>query len=327
MAFIDSVVTFEGSEAGFFLNQIITEPTIVNLGWQVIVNQEDKYIYFHTSPNKITRAKTDCGSTEANAGMDVTRKLLNYVEMQAFDAVCYKKFDNTIFAKLRKTGINKADLSGTQMEDVIMTIFKEIIGRDMLRILLLSDTAYGDVDYNIIDGWYKKLSGSTAATIGAIADSDLTAANILPNVFREAYEAQGRRLKQVPVGDKAYYVTRTIYDAYQAFFELQDGLESNKAGIVNGTLPTSYRGVQIIPLDIVDEFNDADFQTSPVGGNDPHRLVLAKKDQTFVGLDSNNAGTELEVWYDKDTEKNKYRSTYNLDIQIGYDELFVIGGF
>ena len=329
MAIVDSVVQFEGESKGFFIKPIIEEPTLTSLGWEFIYGQTDMWLYFNSTLGKITREKTACGSTDSTDGIDVTRKQIQYVELEAYKTQCYKTFDNTILAMARKTGINKADLiNGTgDIQKLLLQVVEEAVMRDFLRIALLANTALASADYNMIDGWYVKVNADpdtvdSGVTVNA---TTLNTTNFVATMT-SIYTARSRRSKQTPNSEMAWYVTRNVYDAWQSFLLSNQATDTSLTRFINGEVPASLFGIEMIVLDIVDEFLEADFTNSGVT-DQPYRIVLAKKDQTKVAIDSPSAGKELEIWYDNNTELNKYRAKYNLDIQIGYGEYFTTAGF
>ena len=329
MAIVDSVVTFEGESKGFFIKPIIEEPTLVSLGWDFVYGQTDMWLYFNTTLGKITREKTACGSTDSTDGIDVTRKQIQYVELEAYKTQCYKTFDNTILAMARKTGINKADLiNGTgDIQKLLLQVVEEAVMRDFLRIALLGNTALASADYNMIDGWYVKVNADPDTVQSGITLNATTLNTTNFNgTIQSIYVQRSRRAKQTPASEMAWYVTRNVYDAWQAYLLSNANTDSSLNAFISGDVAPKLLGIDLIVLDIVDEFLEADFTSSGVT-DQPYRIVLAKKDQTKVAIDSPSAGKELEIWYDNNTELNKYRAKYNLDIQIGYGEFFTIAGF
>ena len=58
MAVLDSIVTFEGTDAGFFLKDVTENPTITDLGFEVITEPTDTFLYLHTEMDKATKKVT-----------------------------------------------------------------------------------------------------------------------------------------------------------------------------------------------------------------------------------------------------------------------------
>lgn len=323
---VDDAVDYEGEDAGFFLKPMIEEPTLESFGWQFLFGQTDMWIYFNTKLGKLTREKTTCGSTDSTDGATTYRKKIEYTELEAYKEQCYKTFDNTIFAKARKTGVNKADLVSNpgQLKELLTALVQEAVLRDFLRIALLADKSFASADYNMIDGWYAKLAADTDVIQSSqvVNATTLNPTNFVATITA-IYQSRSRLAKQVPNAEMAWYVTRNVYDAFQSFLLANQNTDASLIKFITGEVPGTLFGIEMKVLDIVDEYLDADFTVSGVI-EDAYRIVLAKKDQTAVAVDSSDAGKELEIWYDRDTQLNKFRSTYNLDLQIGYGEYFVV---
>lgn len=327
MALVTTVVTIEGENKGLFLKPITEYKSLTDLGFTFIYGQRDGFMYFMTEKDKITKKTTDCGYPSPTSGSVMTRKALSPVFLDAYDTQCARTFDNTILSEMRKVGINSNDLSGTQLQQILLDIYRPVVARDMLRIALLADTSLvGDTNYSMIDGWLAKLNAQIpgAQDYGALSDTAINLTNIR-TTMKDIYNKQTLKLRQVQNDQKAFYVTRTVFEAWQDYVISINPLESSKNQLLSGEIPTTYRGIQLIVLDILDSYLPDVDGTSGVA-NHPNKVIYAKKDQTAIMLDSPAAGTEYKSWYDINTDLNKFDARYRMDIQIGYTDFFVIAG-
>jgi hypothetical protein len=333
MAIIQDVVNFEGGSAGQFLKPVTENPEITKLGFELIDDVvTDKYIYLNGELDKITKLRTGCGAkTDTDLGLSITRKQLAPVTLEVFKSQCADVFDNTIFREALKRGVDTNDLSDTEILQMLLKFVDPVVSRDALRILLLADTADADADYSMMDGFYKKLAdGATTDGIpdaGAIVDADLTVANIQATL-QAVYDAQDRKLRQVADGEKRFYVTYSVYEAWKAWLQTNAALESAKTQLVNGLDDITFQGVPLVRLDIVDQYLSADFSTgSPAVITNPHRIVLTKPDNHVLALDTVSKYNQVKFWYSHDDDVNKFKARYMLDYQYKYPELNVIAGF
>jgi len=333
MAIISSVVNFEGPDAGVFLKPVTENPLITQLGFEQIDDVvTDQYIYLNGELDKITKLRTGCGAkTDTDLGLSITRKQLSPVNLEVFKSQCADVFDNTVFRSALKRGVDTADLSDTEIQTMLLDFVNPVITRDALRILLLADTADADADYSMMDGFYKKLAdGATTDGIpdaGAIVDADLTVANI-QGTLQAIYDAQDRKLRQVPDAEKRFYVTYSVYEAWKTWLQTNAALESAKTQLVNGLNDITFQGVPLVRLDIVDEYLSADFSTgSPATITNPHRVVLTKPDNHVLALDTVSRYNEVRFWYSLDDDVNKFKARYMMDYQYKYPELIVVAGF
>lgn len=325
MALITSPVTVEGTDKGLFLKPFITEPTIEQLGWSTMFGQQTGWMYFHSMVDKITKKRTDCGYPAQGDAATITRKSLVPVHLQSYYTQCADVFDETILAAARKTGNEQGDLSGTQVYTILEYIYRPAVIRDMLRIAILGDTSLvSDANYSMIDGWLKKLKSQITGSqdLGSLSDTDINETNIKATM-ESVYVAQTRLLRNTPVAQKAFYVSYSVFNAWQNYLLGITGLESSKTEMVTGNIPTTYKGIQLIPIELIDEYITDTEGTSHPG----NVIILAKKDQTGIMVDSPAAGAEFDFWYSKDDDLNKFSSRYMMDIQIGYTEFFVTKGF
>lgn len=326
MALVTTVVTIEGENKGLFIKPVTEYKALTDLGFTFTYGQRDGYMYFMTEKDKITKKTTDCGYPSPTTGSVMTRKLLSPVFLDAYDVQCARTFDNTILSEMRKVGINSNDLTGTQLQEILLNIYRPVVARDMIRIALLGDTASGDANYSQIDGWLKKIAAQipSGQTYGALSDTAINTTNIRTTMYN-IWQKQTLKLRQVPNNMKAFYVTRTVFDAWQEYVISINPLESSKNQLLSGEIPTTYRGIELIVLDILDSYLPDVDGTSGVA-NHPNKVIYAKKDQTAIMIDSPAAGTEYKSWYDINTDLNKFDARYRMDIQIGYVDFFVTAG-
>lgn len=337
MAVLDSVITFEGTEAGFFLKDVTENPTIADLGFEIITEPTDTFLYLNTEMDKLTKADTGCGLTDSTDGASIYRKEMIPKRLKAFKQQCYTDFDNTIFAAARKQNVDISDLTSGQLRQLLSDLFMPVVTRDALRILLLGDTGLSDADYNQLTGVYAKLaagasvadgSGVLIPDAGAISDSDITTANIQATL-EAVFAAQHRKLRQVPLNQKRFFVTYSVWNAYAEFILSKNGsLESSMTKLQNGIQTLAYKGIPLVSLDIVDEYLSSDFTTgSPATVTNPHRIILTKPDNHVLQLPTNRNYNQVKFWYDENTELNKMKAVYSMIYEYKYPELIVIAGF
>lgn len=333
MAIIDTVATFEGEDAGFFLKPVTENPLITDLGFDVIDGAlVDQFIYLNSELDKVTKVYTGCGAkTDTELGANITRKLLSPVKLEIYKTQCADAFDDTVFRKQIPAGVDAGNLTGGQIKDLLLSFLNPVVTRDALRILLLGDTALADPNYNQINGLFQKLGvGVTSDGIvdaGAITDSDLTVANIQATLQR-VRDARTRKLRQVPKADQAIWVTDSVFDAWQEFLETNANLESARLKLIDGQDVTSYHGVKMIPWGLVDEYLEADFSTgSPAVITGEHRIVWTMPKNHVMAIDTVAKYNQVIFDYDPRDDINWFKVRYMLDYNYKYPDLITIAGF
>ncbi len=331
MAIIDSVVTYEGENAGLFLKPVTENPLITDLGFQIIDNTVvTKYLYLNTELDKITKKRVGCGWVATGTGNSIYRKAITPVDMQSQMEQCADAFKQTIFMDKLPKGVDVNDLTGTQVETMLIDFINPTITRDALRIMLLGDTSLSNTDYSALDGFYKHLKvGSLTDGIvnaGTVTSTDLLVANIQATLKR-VVDAAHIKLRQVPNAQKALYVTETVYDAWKNWMQTNAALQSSKDQLVNGIESLKFDGIELIKLSIVDEYA-SDFATgSPATFATPNRIVYSKKDNNVLAIDTASSYTEVKFWYEPKDDMNYSRVRYAMAYTYKYAELVTIAGF
>lgn len=332
MAILTDVVEFEGDDAGFFLRPVTENPLITDLGFEIeddTVN--NKYIYLNTEIDKITKKRVGCGWVETGTGATIYRKLINPTDLQVQLSQCSDVFDDTVFRKQLKRGVDVNDLTGTEIEGLLLSFIEPVITRDAMRILWLGDTSLASTNYNQLDGIYKQLAAGVISDgindAGAITAASLSVANIQATLTT-VYNAADIKLRQVPNAEKAFYVTENVWDAWLAWMQTNAALQSSKDQLVNGLDRLFFNGVELIKLTIVDEYLTADFSVgSPSAVVNPRRIVYAKKTNMVLTLDTVSRYNEVKFWYDLTQDLNYTRARYMMAFSYKYPELITIAGF
>ena len=192
--FITTSVTWGGKETyDYFLRPMfVGKSPWETQGIRVIPNVQStlKLNYFGTA-NKILKAYAKGFS--AAAGATYTQRTLTTVQLKAEAADDASAFYQTVFESLRnKTDWN--DLTGTELDQIIIGIYRRALESDIYRIFWLGDpyketvtttfqTGVADTNYNMLTGMWKLIFDNCATSpsdtqIKRIAVSDGAAAQV-----------------------------------------------------------------------------------------------------------------------------------------------------
>ena len=151
------------------------------------------------------------------------------------------------------------------------------------------------------------LSGTRAATTANTAPADLSADEAI-KTFKSLYEGADKTLKTIPKDQKVLLVTDTMYENYLSTLEGQQLTAANtftsedgRSLIINGAEVLKYRGVAVVQMGW-DVSLDADFPTGR-----PHRAIYTDQLNLILGIDSVSEFANLEFWYDKNEQENRWR--------------------
>jgi hypothetical protein len=130
----------------------------------------------------ITLAYAEGESFTSSTGLTLTQKTLSVSDMKAQVDQNGKAFDNTVMQEFLKQGVDQNDVSDTEIERIILSVFIGAIRRDLFRQVWINDTAKntltagvptgtGDVNYNVYQGIWARTFADYAS--GAIPSAQL----------------------------------------------------------------------------------------------------------------------------------------------------------
>ena len=294
-------------------------------------------VYLPQTLTKILRKYSTCGFTAAGGTTTIVDKTLSVEKIKANLEECVDAWDDTIFAELMKSGVNRDDLSGTVIDNIIRTQYLKAASSDIHRIAWFADANDADSDWNQFDGWITNFVDNSA-TIGTSRFIDLDATSFenldalasdgALGIMRQIWAAQTATLRAVPNMDKKFYVTNTFIDNYATTLENQGNIEGQRY-IQDGVAKYMFRGVELVAVPEWDT-NLAD-STNPhytgsglsIGSN---LIVYTAKDNLVFGSDVVEGSTSFKVRYaDDDDEKMKVTTKFKLGVQTMHYEYVCIG--
>lgn len=172
---------------------------------------------------------------------------------------------------------------------------------------------------------------AVTVTVSAALTGDLTGtvANTTANVQNTTLKAgagkailKGMYDKMTPelrerMAEARYVVSGSIMDAYITDLEA-DGTEAAHIKLIDGVRSISFRGIPVIERRDWDVHIAADF-----GGVRPHRAMLILPENMVIGTDGANDALNAEMWYDKNTQTNRFRVEYYAGTQYKHPEFIV----
>ncbi|MDZ4838805.1 MAG: hypothetical protein SGJ04_02240 [Bacteroidota bacterium] len=268
---------------------------------------------------KITKKDPGCGLTETGTGISIAERTITPEKMVSHLQHCPRVFDNTLFEKLRRKGVDLNNIEGTDIEQMILKIVTGGLTDDLFRQVFFGNTASADADYSAYNGVWKQLfAGVTAgnvirtSTIGSAALSAGDAKDILRSVVRSAPNV----LRQLPKSKAVLLVTGSVYDnLLDTKLDIPNLGSSALEILENGAGEDTeyeyqlFEGYRVIAMRSWDTWIDDLSETTP------HRTVLWAPDNHFIATDTSAAFNQVKVWYSNDDDQNKTLARY----MIGYN--------
>lgn len=315
-----------------FWKPLLENPKINALPFDIINGKIGKELYFDSEFTSTPSIKATCG-WDYKAGTPITKKALNPVELDFSFKQCYTDFLKSIFGDNLPDGWRKGELT-PEIVDRIVTKQSNAFNTNLLYTLFLSDGGSSTPFLAGIDGVFSKLLAGVAANdgtvdAGAIADSDLTLANIEATMYG-IYTAQSQLMKGFDNSQKAFIVTQTVYEAWARFLQVGNGsafLFANPDALKNGVSGVSYQGIQLVNASYIDQgIALYDTTGSPASTVNPNRVILTVPTNHKIMIDG--SGFEMvEPWYERKDDLVYSPASAMVDYQYGYGELNVIAGF
>ena len=315
-----------------FWKPLLNDPKINALPFALHSGKIGKELYFDSEFTDTPTIKATCG-WDYKDGTGITKKALDPVELDFSFEQCYTDFLKSIFGDSLPDGWRKGELT-PEIINRIITKQSNAFNTNMLYALFLSDTGSSFPWLAGIDGVYAKLLAGVAAVdgtvdAGAIADSDLTPANIEGTMYG-IYTAQSALMKTFDNNQKAFIVTQTVYEAWSRFLQIGNGSAWNYLNpdtIKNGVSGITYQGIPLINANYVDRgLALYGLSGSPAAVTDPNRVILTVPSNHHIMIDG--TGFEMiEPFYERKDDLVLSPASAMIDYQYGYGELNVIAGF
>ncbi|CAB4218348.1 hypothetical protein UFOVP1605_21 [uncultured Caudovirales phage] len=315
-----------------FWKPLLNDPKINALPFALHSGKIGKELYFDSEFTDTPTIKATCG-WDYKDGTGITKKALDPVELDFSFEQCYTVFLKSIFGDSLPDGWRKGELT-PEIINRIITKQSNAFNTNMLYALFLSDTGSSFPWLAGIDGVYAKLLAGVAAVdgtvdAGAIADSDLTPANIEGTMYG-IYTAQSALMKTFDNNQKAFIVTQTVYEAWSRFLQIGNGSAWNYLNpdtIKNGVSGITYQGIPLINANYVDRgLALYGLSGSPAAVTDPNRVILTVPSNHHIMIDG--TGFEMiEPFYERKDDLVLSPASAMIDYQYGYGELNVIAGF
>ncbi len=322
--------TYGGQE---ILSPIFFQPQEQGLNpfanYQILDNvKTSANVYIPGKLSKVLRADTGCGfaaagSVAMNDRTVTPKKVKLQVEM------CEAEFDSTVFAEMRKAGVQRNDLTGTILEDIIRTMVVNSMRDDIPKLTWNGVDADADSFYGILDGFFQVMLDSSASlahieTMSTHETAEVLDADGALTALRSIYAGQGAVLESIPDSEKKFYVAPSVYNNLLTSLE-NTGASAGIERVMRGEqMGLTFRGIELVKeytwtAALADTANPQDGVVSP------NAIVLTTPDNLVIASDVSDPESEVDFWYEKKDEKYYLSAKFLLGTQIVHPELVAFG--
>ncbi len=315
---------------GASLNDIFYEPVFrsddIMRNYRVIPNVKHKMnVYTSAALTKIVAKQEGCSATSGTTQFDIDNKTITAGRCRVALEQCSDEFYGTYIEEMYKNGVDVNNIEGTQLADAIVNRAVSGIASDVVRLAWGDDSALVDgaavAGYGVFDGWMELMKAETVIDYETANHAAPIAADAI-GIIRKIYDQAPAALQQVPAGDKKFFVTPKVFNAYLANLE---GSSADLAIVntVDGMRKVMFRGVEIVPMyewdTILADTNPDLFIDSAT--NYTNGICYCAVENLIIGSDVTDPEGSFKVFYDDLEEKMFFRGYFKLGVQYLYSSL------
>jgi hypothetical protein len=237
--------------------------------------------------------------------------------------MCWDEFEDTVFEELLKTGTRLPDVSGTLIENILLTRTQQAIRNDITRLSYFGDQSSNNPNFDSLDGFWtvyypQLVADDLVPRTDTGSGADLAAGDGFA-ILRAVYDQAPLQLKGLPANQKVFNVTQSVYSQLREDIENGGGGDYGLLQLINGVEQFTFRGVTVIP-----QFRWDDIATS-LGTTKPHYVEYTTPQNKVLATDVLSPETALELWYDQKDEKVYIKARFKMGVNYIHPSLISLG--
>ena len=316
-------VSFRGTEA----NNIFLEPVFFDDDlrgqFRVLGNVANKKkMVFVQQLENIVRKYSGCGFNPVGS-VDIYQRTIDVEKMKVDLEMCWDEFADTVFEELLKTGTRLPDVSGTLIENILLTRTQQAIRNDITRLSYFGDQSSNNPNFDSLDGfwtvYYPQLVAQDLVPRCNTGSGTNLAAGDGFAILRDVYDQAPLQLKGLPANQKVFNVTQSVYSQLREDIENGGGGDYGLLQLINGVEQFTFRGVTVIP-----QFRWDDIATG-LGTTKPHYVEYTTPQNKVLATDVLSPETALELWYDQKDEKVYIKARFKMGVNYIHPSLISLG--
>jgi len=338
----------------FFRNPAITAFHDVQEG--IVAGKQMLIFKNHTGLTGYNR--TGC-STTADANFAIDEVVKNWAPKYIGDrfAECYDTFLPKFFTYGFKGGVNKPDLTGTELAAFLEENIADEMQNVFLRHLWFGDTAIaattgnnlisGQLKYfNAINGYWKQLfaivaGDATRLTAGTVLEdrnaeasfalqkfdsTDTTNQAVTAALDQMFYDAD-ERLTEMDPSQLVYIVTKSVFDQYVRERKSVSAIDQSYMRVENGMRVATINGIDVIPFNFQDRIIKS-YLNDGTAAVLPHRAILTTRTNLVIGCETvgelEGGAMGFKPWFSDDDEKYYVRYGATLDAKVALNNMIQV---
>lgn len=318
---------FAVSYRGDLANEILLEPVFfdseLRSSFRVMPNVTNRRkMQFVEKLENVVRKYTGCGFTPIG-NMSVYDREIEVQRMKIDMKICWDEFKDTVFEELLNQGTRLPDLTGTQIEAILIGRIQQALRLDLERLAFFGNTASNDPNYDSVNGlwtvYYPELvAEALSPRTNTGSGSDLAAGDGI-EILRAVYDQAPNELKALPANQKVFNVTHSVYNQYLVDIEEGGGADYGLLTMINGVQTLQFRGITVMP------YHRWDGILTALGTTKPHYVEYTTPLNRVLATDITDPGTDLSIWYDQKDEEVYMKGRWKMGVNYVHHSLVSLG--
>lgn len=325
-------ITWDGQTADeIFAKPIFTDPDLLNVV-RIIPNVKSKrQLAVDNMLEKILKKVTTCARNPSGNLITLSDLYLEVEQVGVDLEQCALSLEDGFMEQFLNSGNQIFDLNGTYIKTYLEQKVTDALKMDVPRVLFFGDKASADANYNLIDGFWKRLFALAATNTSMVGPAipatlpsayDAAGAAAVLNIFRGLYDAQPQVLRALPANRKRFIVSMELAELLQDAYTTLGGVNGdifirrNQDG--EGYDTFKFKGIEVIGMANWTNIIDTD-----LSGTKTIRAILTDTQNLVVGTDRIDDTMNVEFMYHPYPRVNTLEANFKLGTQIVWPELTV----
>lgn len=324
-------VDFTGVQAGtIFLDPLFIGSPLSEF-FQImpnIKNGKQKMLFAGTIENYL-RQRTGCGFNPIG-NLKINERCISTTDVKGETAQCWEEFKDSIILEALNDGIRKADLTGTILQNILLTRLQQGAERQINLLAFFGDKATANEEQNIVDGLWtvylpQLVSQNLTPRINSGSGTALGAGNAI-QLLDDVIDSTTNELDTFDASEKVMLVTRAVWRQLQK--DLRDGADGSTAfssEVQNGITRLMFDGIEVVKMSRWEGL-----AAQYMGGILPgvtanfNLVLLTHRRNLVLGTNVEADINRFETWFERKEEEYLTRTAFMLGFDYVHPSLMAV---
>jgi hypothetical protein len=324
-------VNFTGVQASeIFLDPIFIGSPLSEF-FQIMPNIKNgkKKMLFAGAIDNILRQRTGCGFCPVG-DLKINERCITTTDVKGETAQCWDEFQDTILLEALNSGIRKADLSGTILQNILLTRLQQGVERQLNLLAFFGDKATANEEQNIVDGLWtvylpQLVTQGLTPRVNSLSGTALGAGNAI-QLLDDVVDSTGNELDTFDASDKVILVTRAVWRQLQK--DIRDGADGSTAfssEVQDSKTMLFFDGIEVVKMSRWEGLA-AQYMTNVLPGvtSNFNLVLLTHRRNLVLGTNMEADINTFETWYERKEEEYLTRTAFMLGFNYVHPSLMAV---